>query len=252
MNSSEDLLNHPVISERYFFPRSGSPPAFRDFVAPDGIRLRCFEHRPHPGAKTLIHYHGNGEIVSDYLHDFVEAVGGLGVNLLLVEYRGYGGSSGRPELAKMLNDVAVVREGCGLTPEETFIYGRSVGAIFAVEWAAQEPRIAGLILESGVADPRQRLEIRLAPEDLGVSSEVFEKACREKLDHQQKLSQYFGPLLVLHAAGDSLVEASHAHQHMEWTPGEDKTLVLYPRGDHNTILEANWNEYLGHLRDFVA
>ncbi len=252
MTSPTDLLNHPLISERYFFPRPGTPPSYRDFSAPDDTRLRCFEHRPHADAPTLVHYHGNGEIVADYVHDFADAVTKLGVNLLLVEYRGYGGSSGRPELGRMLDDVGVVRRACGLTPEETFVYGRSVGAIFAVEWAAQEPEIAGLILESGVADPRQRLEIRLLPEELGVSSEAFERACSERLDHEQKLSRYFGPLLVLHAAGDSLVEASHAHQHMAWAPGEEKTLVLFPRGDHNTILDLNWTEYLGHLSDFFA
>jgi alpha-beta hydrolase superfamily lysophospholipase len=248
----ESLLDHGLISERYFFPRPDQPESYRDFTASDGVRLRCFEQRRHPEGKTLVHYHGNGETVADYLHDFVEAIDKLGHNLLLVEYRGYGGSSGRPQLGKMLDDVRAVRQAAGLRPEDTFVYGRSVGAIFAVEWAFQEPRIGGLVLESGVANPHQRLTLRLDAAELGVDQEAFEAACAEHLDHQRKLAGYHGPLLVLHAAGDSLVTPDHARSHMEWAQGPEKTLVLFPRGDHNTILTYNWSEMLRHLAGFIG
>ena len=248
----ESLLDHSLISERYFFPRSDQPEEYRDFTAPDGVRLRCYDQRPYPDGKTLVHYHGNGETVADYLHDFVGAVLDMGVNVLLVEYRGYGGSTGQPQLGKMLDDVATVRQACGLRPEDTFVYGRSVGAIFAVEWARQEPTIAGLILESGVANPHQRLSIRLDPLEIGVDQATFDAACAERLDHRVKLEGYHGPLLVLHAAGDSLVTVDHAHLHMEWAPGPKKELVLFPRGDHNTIMTYNWSEILRRLATFMS
>ncbi len=246
------MLDHETITQRYFFPRPGQPTEYRDVVAADGVGLRCYEHRPHPGARTLIHYHGNGEIVCDYIPDYVEAVAALGVNLLLVEYRGYGGSGGRPQLGKMLEDVTVVRLACGLRPEDCFVYGRSVGAIFAVEWAAQAGSLAGLILESGVADPRQRLLMRLDPAELGVSQESFDAAMRAHLHHEQKLSRYHGPLLVLHAAGDSLVGVEHAHLHMRWCRSLDKQLVVFEEGDHNDVMACNWNAYLGHLGKFFG
>jgi hypothetical protein len=248
----ENLLDHPIISERYFFPRPDQPHEYRDFQAADGARLRCFEHRPHAHGKTLVHYHGNGETVADYLHDFVGDVAGLGVNVLLVEYRGYGGSTGLPQLGKMLEDVAAVRQACGLNPRETYLYGRSVGAIFAVEWAHQQPDIAGLILESGVANPHQRLTMRLDAAELGVDQDAFDAACAERLDHRAKLGNYHGPLLVFHAAGDSLVSVEHAHSHMEWAAGKEKTQVIFPRGDHNTILTYNWSEMLRHLAGFFG
>jgi pimeloyl-ACP methyl ester carboxylesterase len=180
----------------------------------------------------------------------VEDVAGLGVNLLLVEYRGYGGSTGSPQLGKMIDDVSVVRQACGLAPQDTFLYGRSVGAIFAVEWASQQPDIAGLILESGVANPHQRLAIRLDPEELGVDPATFAAACAERLDHRAKLAAYSGPLLVFHAAGDSLVGVDHAHSHMEWAASSEKQLVLFPRGDHNTIMTYNWSQMRAHMREF--
>lgn len=247
-----ELLNHSLICQRYFFPRPGQPEDFRDFVSPDGVHLRCWEHRPHPEGRTLVHYHGNGEIICDYLPDFAHAIETMGLNLLLVEYRGYGGSGGAPELGKMLEDVATVRTQCGLRSDQTFVYGRSVGAIFAVEWAFQEPELAGLILESGVADPRQRLLLRLEPAELGVSSETFDAALAQHLDHRRKLARYRSPLLVLHAARDSLVGVEHAHLHLQWYQGQDSHQVLFPWGDHNDVLARNWPEYLAHLGAFTA
>lgn len=248
----EDLLNHPLIAERYFFPRPDQPQEYRDFTTADGVRLRCFESRPHPGAKTLVHYHGNGEVVADYLHDFVVDVTGLGLNVLLVEYRGYGGSTGEPRLGQMLDDVAVVRKACGIPSREVVLYGRSVGAIFALEWVAGDPAVAGLVLESGVADPHQRLALRLDPSEIGSDRESFQAACARRLSHQEKLAQYRGPLLVFHAINDRLVELSHAQLHMEWSKSQNKKLVTFHRGDHNTILTYNWAEMLRELGEFTA
>jgi hypothetical protein len=54
--------------------------------------------RPH----TLVHFHGNGEIVDDYLGDFVELIGRMGCSSFLVGYRGYGRSPGVPRLARFI------------------------------------------------------------------------------------------------------------------------------------------------------
>ncbi|MCA9777914.1 MAG: alpha/beta hydrolase, partial [Candidatus Eremiobacteraeota bacterium] len=162
-----------------------------------------------------------------------------------------GASQGTPQLGKMLEDVRRLREQCGLEPSETVVYGRSVGAIFAVEWAAQEPAIAGLILESGVADPYQRLAIRMEASELGCTDQELEAVCDQFLNHRTKLANYRSPLLILHAAGDTLVQPVHARAHMEYAQSEDKELVMFPRGDHNTVLSANWKEYLASLKVFL-
>ena len=247
-----ELLNHPVISERYFFPRPGSPVQPLELQGADGVKLVCSEKRVANATKTLVHYHGNGEIVADYDDGYLDSLAALGVNVIMVEYRGYGASGGQTQLGKMLEDVRCVREHLGLSSEQTIVYGRSVGAIFAVEWAKLDPTIGGLILESGVADPYQRLAIRLRAEELGTDDETLKKACSEYLDHARKLSQYHGRLLVLHAAQDTLVGLEHAKLHMEVCPTKDKELVLFPRGGHNTILGATWNAYLSKLGEFLG
>lgn len=251
MSQTKDILNHPIIGERYFFPRPGRPLQSRTFTGKDGCSLVCSHRTPHPGAKTVVHFHGNGETVADYDDGYAESICALGVNLLMVEYRGYGDSQGEPRLGHMLEDVEAVRLQSELKASETILYGRSVGAIFAVEWVSQEPKVAGLILESGVADPFERLALRLSASELGVSDGELREACDAYLDHQKKLSDYHGPMLVMHAAGDTLVEPSHAQAHMSYAPTEEKKLVLFPKGGHNTVLSANWTEYLQHLQSFI-
>ena len=60
-----DLLDHPVISGRYFYPLDGDfPDPF--WVDCGDARLACSYHEVDPAAKTLVHFHGNGEIVADW------------------------------------------------------------------------------------------------------------------------------------------------------------------------------------------
>ncbi|MFU8806292.1 MAG: alpha/beta hydrolase, partial [Bradymonadaceae bacterium] len=60
------ILDHPLITERYFFPFDTSP-SNPHWVDTGEHRLACYGEMRHPGAMTVIHFHGNGEVVSDYL-----------------------------------------------------------------------------------------------------------------------------------------------------------------------------------------
>src|SRR5580693_2269527 len=99
------LLDHPLLAERYLFPRSAR---LRDpFVvtAADGeAKLACRLASAHENAPTVIHFHGNGEIVGDYLPEMEDHLTALGVNVLFAEYRGYGASTGRASVAAVLDD----------------------------------------------------------------------------------------------------------------------------------------------------
>jgi pimeloyl-ACP methyl ester carboxylesterase len=245
------LLDHPLINQRYFFPRR-EPPPDPFFVDCGAARLACYRAERHPSARTLLHFHGNGEVVADYIPDFVELLLSMGVNVFLAEYRGYGGSTGAPSLVGMLDDTEAIFRALGLPEERLMVFGRSVGSIYAIELAARHPGLGGLILESGIASPLERLLLRVRPEELGATLEDLSAEAGRLLDHQQKLSRYRGPLLVLHAIGDTMVDASHARRNHAWAAGEDKILRLLPYGDHNSILSANSGEYLEALQTFLA
>ncbi len=250
MPATLDLLNHPVIASRYFFPRRSALPN-PAFVDCGDATLACHHQSPHPGARTLVHFHGNGEVVSDYVPDLASLYMGLGVNVFMAEYRGYGASTGQPALGAMLGDARRVAEHLKVPASDLVIYGRSVGSIFALELASQLPGVAGLIIESGIAEPLDRLLIRLRPEELGVDLDTLQAAADAHLDHRRKIAATTCPVLILHTRHDGLVDLSHAEQLAEWA-GDRAELVVFERGDHNSILYANLDAIMATLRRFLG
>ncbi len=246
----DDLLNHRLISERYFFPLTGSL-ADPFWVDCGDAKIACSYHELDPRAKTLIHFHGNGEIVDDYLGPFVEQVLAGGCNCLLVEYRGYGRSTGQSQLGRMLEDVRPTVESLGCDPRSLIFFGRSVGSIFALEAARLYPQAAGLILESGVADVLERLLLRIDPAELGIGLPEFTDLVNQRFNHQQALADSKGSLLVMHSQHDGLVELYHGEQLFAWG-NEPKRIKVFQGGDHNSILFANFEEYFAEVARFVA
>ena len=245
-----ELLDHPLISERYFFPRGGY---FKDpfWVDCGDAQLACSYHEIDPAAKTLIHFHGNGEIVDDWQGEFVSLIQQMGCNVFLAELRGYGQSTGQPQLGKMLEDVVPTIEALQRPASELIFFGRSVGSIFAIEAAAKFPQAAGLVLESGVADVLERLLLRIDPQELGVSAAELEAEADRSLTHQRKMGSYPEPVLVMHTQNDGLVDVSHGQRLYDWAPGK-KRLKIFPQGTHNDIMYVNAREYFSLLAEFIA
>jgi len=249
MPGPTDLLDHPLISERYFFPRRAAPRSRLD-VEVDGAVLACALHRSDPEGHTVVHFHGNGEVVADWQDGLDEAVAAMGWDLLLAEYRGYGGSTGEPLLGRMLDDVEAVMRAAG-PPERLVVFGRSVGSLFALEAVKRFPGVAGLVLESAIADPLERLLLRLRPRELGVSGAEFEAAMAARLDQRAKIAAYPGPVLLLHTRRDGLVDLDHAERLARWAGGPAR-LRVFEEGDHNSILAANAGAYLGEVAAFLS
>src|SRR5207248_3030364 len=108
---------------------------------------------------------------------------------------------------------------------------------------------AGLIIESGIADPLERVLIRVKPEELGATAAELADEVRARLDPQPKLKAYGGPVLVLHAEHDSMVNSDHARKNASYA--KHATLRLLPEGDHNNVFDENREEYLAAMREFL-
>lgn len=250
MSSMADkLLDHPILTSRYFYPW---PNRFEEpfFVEGKGFRLGCRFCRVSDDAPTIIHFHGNGETVEDYLGEFEERITGLGANLLLAEYRGYGMSSGAPALAAMLDDVELVVSASGVPAERIIFFGRSLGSLYALHAAARYPRAAGLIIESGLADPLERILVRIEPCEVGATSETLRTAVERCFNQRNKIASFTGRVLVMHTRNDDLVAVSHAERLHDWA-NDPKQLLVFERGDHNTIMPVNLEPYFAAVGEFI-
>ncbi len=238
----ESILDSRAISGCYLFPqpRRVSEPFV---VEVPGAELACYNKVVDPAGLTVVHFHGNGEAVADYVPEMVEELSQLGLNSLFVEYRQYGGSTGKAQLVAMLGDGEAALAAAEIPPEKAIVFGRSIGSLYAIELAHRCPNIAGLIIESGIADPGERF---LAYADLaaaGLDEEQVLAEVRQYFHHKRKLSSYSGPLLVMHTENDGLIDISHAERIYEWTGGSQKRLLRFRQGNHNSIMAHNYEEY---------
>ncbi len=250
MHMTDPILDHPLLTARYFYPY---PNHFAEpfFVQGEGFRLGCRYLRLSNDYPTIIHFHGNGETVADYLGDFEQILTGMGVNLLLAEYRGYGMSDGEPGLAAMLDDVRLIVEASGVPPQRIIFFGRSLGSLYAVHGAYLYPDAAGLIIESGLAEPLERILVRVEPYQIGATMESLECAVAQHLNQKLKIERFTGRTLIMHTRNDDLVNVSHGEQLYAWAR-EPKEKLIFERGGHNNILAVNVKAYMNAIERFIT
>ncbi len=247
--TDRDIIDHPLIGQRYFFPLEVPLPDAVEVPTPVGP-LACWRSAPASSRPVLVHFHGNGELVHHYRDGFAALIDDLGWDLFCAEYRGYGASAGTPRLASMLDDSDAIAEAVGVPSRQLAVFGRSVGSIFAIDWLRRFPETAGVVLESGIHDVFERLRLRVTARDMWTTPDHYERAVRARFDHTAVLQAFAGPGLVLHAEQDHLVGIAHAEANAA-ALGPRGTFVRFDRGDHNSIFAANSAEYVQALRAFL-
>ena len=85
----KSILDHPAISGVYFFPNPKSPRDAR-MIEVDGATIAVHCGKLDPTKLTMLHFHGNGETIADYVGSDFHAFNDIGVHMVWVEYRGYG------------------------------------------------------------------------------------------------------------------------------------------------------------------
>ena len=251
-NIQYSLLDCPEITGSVFYPRKDwrQPPAgATDHLIPveEGLSVACRFYGVEGAFASILFFHGNGEIASDY--DWVAPLyNGLGLNLSVADYRGYGLSGGAPTFPYIVADSHFIfRYFRDLLPASPlFVMGRSLGSDCALELAAEYPGdIRGLILESGSANPGRLLRRFSAPAPPGAIDDL-ERACLERV---KSISV---PVLVIHGERDSLIPVSHAIEFYENVGAKDKELFIIPGAGHNDIMLIGIEHYYSAIRDFVS
>jgi len=229
---------------------SGSEDHFIE-VAP-GVSIAARHHPLEPDSPMLIHFHGNGEIVSDY-DNIAPVFHATGAALFSVDYRGYGKSDGQPTVRALLDDAHValdfvlkLREERGYTGP-LVVMGRSLGSAPAIELASSRGDVLdGLVVESGFAQTPPLLSLfGILPHELGVSTE-------EGGDNEDKIAQVKTPIFILHAERDEILPLWQGERNFECATCSQKRLVVIPDADHSTIMLFGGALYWKGLADFLA
>jgi alpha-beta hydrolase superfamily lysophospholipase len=229
------LFDSPAFNERLFFPRADAtaPPAGAedDFIEVDGASLHVRYHGVSPQRRTLLMFHGNGEVVGDY-DDAAGLFAAAGFGLAIVDYRGYGQSTGTPTLRNSIEDARVILGGVHATAAAPIVVmGRSLGSACAAEIAGKNlPIVAGVIIESGIADLAGLVRRRGMEPPAQLSEDE-----RAVFDPVPKLARGTAPLLVLHGERDAMIAPSEAELGFAAAGAKQKKLVIVPGRGHNDV-----------------
>jgi hypothetical protein len=155
---------------------------------------------PHP---ALLFFHGNGEFIDDWvelLRPFPER---LGMGLLLVEYPGYGRSTGRPTEGSIVAVATAAWDRIaarpGVDPGRMVAMGRSLGGGPAAA-LAREREPAALVLQSAFTDVAD-----LAVRRFWVPPFLV----RDRFPVLPAVRAFPGPVLVLHGRRDEVIPFHH-------------------------------------------
>jgi fermentation-respiration switch protein FrsA (DUF1100 family) len=192
---------------------------------------------------TLLFFHGNAGNIGHRVEK-IAMLREIGLNIYIIDYRGYGRSTGRPSERGLYRDAEaaygyLVSER-KILPERIILYGESIGSAVAVDLASRHP-VGGVILEGGFSSGRDiagRIYPFIPP---FLVSDIFNSLL--------KIPMVQSPKLFLHSRQDEVVPFSLAKKLFD-AAVPPKTLVEL-QGGHNTSFIDSSRTYLSAIFSFI-
>jgi pimeloyl-ACP methyl ester carboxylesterase len=251
----EGVLDDPAVRDVLFHPRpdaSGRQTPDLEIPVARGVTLGASLFPADAHSPLIILFHGNGELASDY-EGIAPAYNRLGVTLLVVDYRGYGFSAGKPTAASLLHDARVVYHDAPallrdleLDCSRVFIMGRSLGSAAAIEVASRvRHKLRGLIIESGFSYTFPLIQ-RLGGPALTQSDEK-----RDGFGNLEKMEHVDIPTLVIHGEEDHIIPVTDGMALHRRCRAHQKNMLVIPHAGHNDLLMHDGNAYFRAIESLV-
>lgn len=211
------------------------------FDVEPGVRINGLHFYRENAAGLILYFHGNTRSIkgwAKYARDFYR----YNYDVVLVDYRGFGKSTGKRSEKEMLNDMQFVYETLKKTYPENhmIVYGRSIGSGFATKLASDnKPRY--LILDAPYYSFVKVVE-RFLPM-LPVRYVLRYHLRTDKWIAQVKCHTY-----IIHGTSDWLIPIRHSERLRSINP-KKITLIRIHRGGHNNL--PRFDEYHNFVRDIL-
>lgn len=212
----------------------------------DGERLRAW-HLARPDARAqVVYFHGNGGNLSLW-SDIVTGLWSHGLDVIAVDYRGYGVSSGSPSEAGLYRDAAATvgfsRQHLRRPGLPLIYWGRSIGTAVAASAANRQPP-DGIILEAGFPSARALFDRNPVLQMLSLLGSY-------RFDVAKWMAPVTAPVLVIHGDRDRVIPYRHGQRLHEQLSGP-KRFITIAGGDHNDAEPADPEAYWRAVGEFVA
>ncbi|MES9817745.1 MAG: alpha/beta hydrolase [Candidatus Thiodiazotropha sp.] len=215
-----------------------------DLMTTDNVKLHgWFIPHERPRA-TLLFFHGNAGNISHRMESLA-LFNALGLAILIIDYRGYGNSEGRPSEKGLYRDAEAawryLTEKRALPEKKILLFGRSLGGAVAAYLATRHDPM-GVVLEStftSVPDMAAELYPWLPARWLA----------RYHYNTLERMAAIDSPVMIIHSRHDEIIPFDHARLLFERAHQPRRFLEL--NGDHNYGFMQDLDRYRDHWDDFI-
>ncbi len=199
-------------------------------ATPDGERLHAWWYEK-PASKlraplATLYLHGNIGHLGVYANH-LRPVRQAGTSVLIIDYRGFGRSTGSPNEAGLYLDAQAgydwLRER-GYQPHQIIVQGLSLGTAVAVELATKNP-VGGLVLEAPFTSARAVAAFRVP---------VIGWTLPLGYDSIGKIPALRAPLLVMHGDQDRIIDPAQGRE-LYAAAAEPKEFLMVPGAGHQDL-----------------
>jgi len=165
----------------------------------DNIDLKGWFHLKDLKKKTILFFHGNAGTLDNRIYK-LNFLGNLDINFLIIAWRGYSGSSGKPTELGLYQDAKSAVNWLnlkGIAEKNIILYGESLGTSVAIE-IGQNKNFAGIILEAPFT----------SMVDTGKKYYPFfpvKLLLKDKYESKNKIKNIKFPILVMHGKKDKII-----------------------------------------------
>lgn len=211
------------------------------FDIEDGVRINGLHFTVNKPLGLILYFHGNTRSIKGwarYAKDFSR----YNYDVVLVDYRGFGKSTGDRNEKDMLTDMQFVYDTLAVqyTEHHIIVYGRSLGSGFAAKIASDNmPRY--LILDSPYFSFAKAIE-RFLP-ILPIRFLLRYQLRTDKWIRHVNCHTY-----IIHGTKDRLIPISNSEKLQALNP-KKITLIRIVGGGHNNL--PSFNEYHNIIRDIL-
>ena len=190
------------------------------------------------GNDVILYFHGNAGSLNGWRHvapDFTRH----GYSILIIDYRGYGKSSGVISESGFYLDAEAAYQWLlqNYEPEQIIVYGRSIGSGVATHLASRRA-CKGLILESAYTSLTT-----LASQKLPLAMPGLLLTTR--FSSIEKLSSIKAPVILIHGGQDELIPKEHSRKLLEKITTKKKLFILADAAHNDLNAFEEYHKIIG-------
>lgn len=208
------------------------------------IQSFYLQHTDAVAKSLVIYFHGNaGNLYGRF--DYAKKLYSMNQNVLLVSYRGYAKSTGKPNENGIYNDgesaLKYAIDSLGYSLEDITIIGRSLGTTVAVN-TAQKRKLKGVVLITPLTSGRDMAT--------AMGLKLFRFIAGDSFNSLGKINNLISPVLIIHGTKDEIVPYYMGEKLFEKYTGEKK-FIRIDNGKHNNLQDFNPKLFWGEINRFL-